>query len=123
MKKDFAIKETSVSTSSGAGKDPNACIKVKPPPKPFLASQQPNLPSCPPQGFSTVQDFNLESFIQKRWYIQQQMPTLYLPVGGNRCVYAEYALLAKKSFWGYDVTVHNHAEDTAPHRRSMILVP
>lgn len=72
------------------------------------------LPSCPPKNFSTVHNFNLESFVQSRWYIQQQMPTLYLPKSENRCVYAEYKLLAKSTFWGYNVNVHNYAENVAP---------
>lgn len=46
---------------------------------------------------------------------------MYLPnfVQGRPCrteVYAEYQL-REKSFWGYDVSVHNHAEDVAaPHK-------
>lgn len=76
------------------------------------------LPTCPPANFSTVQGFDLQSFIKSRWYIQQQMPTLYLPESENRCVYAEYSLPAKKSFWGYDINVHNYAEDVAaPHKK------
>merc|ERR1711972_1060547 len=44
------------------------------------------------------------------------MPVSYLPENQNRCVYAEYSLPSKKTFWGYDVIVHNHAEDVAaPH--------
>lgn len=67
--------------------------------------------TCPPQGFSSISDFDLDGFIAKRWYIQQQMETSYLPKSHNWCVYAEYRRLAKKSFWGYDVGVHNHAEE------------
>lgn len=72
------------------------------------------LPSCPPANFSTVSGFDLNAFVQGRWYIQQQMPVSYLPESQNRCVYAEYSLPAKKTFWGYDILVHNHAEDVAP---------
>jgi lipocalin len=72
--------------------------------------------SCPPADFGTVKDFDLDAFIAHRWYIQQQMETRYLPKTQNRCVYAEYKLKSKPSFWGYDVDVHNHAEDVAaPH--------
>lgn len=71
-------------------------------------------PNCPPANFSTVQNFDLTSFVNGRWYIQQQMAVSYLPVSQNRCVYAEYSLLPKKSFWGYDIQVHNYAEDVAP---------
>jgi len=76
--------------------------------------------TCPPANFSTVHDFDLLSFVSGPWYIQQQMPTSYLPKSENKCVYAEYSLPTKKSFWqeiwGYDVQVQNHAEDiAAPH--------
>lgn len=70
---------------------------------------------CPPKNFSSVQDFDLDGFISQRWYIQQQMEVYYLPKTQNRCVYAEYS---KRSpgIWGYEIAVHNHAEDAAaPH--------
>jgi len=80
-----------------------------------LASSQAKS-QCPPANFTTVADFDLESFIQKRWYIQQQMPVFFLPKTQNRCVYADYSLRSSKGIWGYDVAVHNHAEDVdAPH--------
>jgi len=66
---------------------------------------------CPPEGFSSIKDFGLDEFVAKPWFIQQQMETSYLPKSHNWCVYAEYRKLAKKSFWGYDVAVHNHAEE------------
>jgi len=69
------------------------------------------LGGCPPEGFSSIDNFNLDSFISGRWYIQQQMETSYLPKAKNWCVYAEYSRLSKKSFWGYDVQVHNYAEE------------
>merc|ERR1711998_454557 len=43
--------------------------------------------------------------------IQQQAVTQYLPVEQNFCVYAEYSILKKKTFWGYTIQVHNHAEE------------
>merc|ERR1711874_13506 len=70
--------------------------------------------TCPPQNFSTVDSFNLDAFVSKRWYGQQQMAVNYLPASQNRCVYAEYAKKTKKNFWGYDVAVHNHAESVQP---------
>lgn len=69
---------------------------------------------CPPANFSTVQGFNLDSFLAGRWYVQQQMEVSYLPKSQNFCVYAEYAKKEKPSFWGYELSVHNHAEDVAP---------
>mmetsp|Transcript_10438 Transcript_10438/g.18799 ORF Transcript_10438/g.18799 Transcript_10438/m.18799 type:complete len:223 (+) Transcript_10438:75-743(+) len=68
-------------------------------------------PQCPAPEFSTVADFDLQTFVSQRWYIQQQMPVSYLPASRNKCVYAEYSLKEKKSLLGYDIDVHNHAED------------
>jgi lipocalin len=67
---------------------------------------------CPPADFDTVQNFDLDTYISKRWYIQQQMETKYLPASENRCVYAEYK--KQNHFWGYDVAVHNYAEGVDP---------
>jgi lipocalin len=67
--------------------------------------------TCPPEGFSSITGFDIDGFISKRWYIQQMMETSYLPKSHNWCVSAEYSRLPKKSFWGYDVRVHNHAEE------------
>jgi len=69
------------------------------------------LGGCPPEGFSSVENLNLDAYISSRWYIQQQMETSYLPKTKNWCVYADYSRLSNKSFWGYDVRVHNHAEE------------
>mmetsp|Transcript_42278 Transcript_42278/g.88331 ORF Transcript_42278/g.88331 Transcript_42278/m.88331 type:complete len:360 (-) Transcript_42278:229-1308(-) len=96
VKKNFAITETSVSPSWGASKNAADCLKtvsekfLSPPP--FVPPFQ-----CPPAGFETVNNFDLDSFISKRWYIQQQMETKYLPKSQNRCVYAEYKLEPKKT--------------------------
>jgi lipocalin len=67
--------------------------------------------ACPPKNFSSISNFDLDTYISKRWYIQQMMETSYLPKSQFWCVYAEYNRLAKKSFWGYDLHVHNHAEE------------
>ncbi|GMH61746.1 hypothetical protein TL16_g03325 [Triparma laevis f. inornata] len=58
----------------------------------------------------TQDGFDLNSYIEGRWYIQEQAVTSYLPAEQNFCVYAEYSLL-KKSFWGWDVQVHNYAQE------------
>jgi len=65
---------------------------------------------------STQDGFDLNSYIDGRWYIQEQAVTQYLPAEQNFCVYAEYELL-EKSFWGWDVQVHNYAQeaDGTPH--------
>ena len=114
VQKDFAITETAVDPSFGAGKDASQCLKTAS--LTFLSPQTPadGAAQCPPAGFDTVKDFDLKSFIAKRWYIQQQMAIKYLPASQNRCVYAEYKLKEKPSTFGYDVSVHNHAELVEP---------
>uniref|UniRef100_A0A7S2HMZ0 Apolipoprotein D n=1 Tax=Alexandrium andersonii TaxID=327968 RepID=A0A7S2HMZ0_9DINO len=64
--------------------------------------------ACP--TVTTQPGFDLDSFISKRWYIQQQMSVLYLPASQNFCVYAEYTKLAKPTLWGYSIQVHNYAQ-------------
>ena len=68
---------------------------------------------CPPSDFSTAQNFDLNSCVAGRWYIQEQMPRNYLPALQNYCVYAEYTL--GYHLLRYEVTVHNHAEDVGEH--------
>jgi len=65
--------------------------------------------SCP--EVTTQPNFDFDGYISKRWYIQQQMPTSYLPESENYCVYAEYKALKRPTIWGYTVQVHNHAEE------------
>ncbi|CAE8592855.1 unnamed protein product [Polarella glacialis] len=120
--KDFAIKEHAVSPSLGASDDPKACLVSQAVSSEFLMvsrrlqEEASSLPTCPPAGFSTVTGFDLDSFIQSRWYIQQQMPLPYLPATQNRCVYADYRKAPKGHTWGYELDVHNHAEENAaPH--------
>jgi len=67
--------------------------------------------TCPPEDFSSIAKFELDSFIAKPWYIQQQMPTSYLPKAQNWCVSAVYNRLPKQSLLGYDLHVHNIAEE------------
>lgn len=65
--------------------------------------------TCPPEGFSSAEHFNLTSYAAKPWYIQQQAETSYLPKSQNYCVSAEYTLLKKQTLLGYDIKVHNLA--------------
>jgi len=82
----------------------------------LLATMQACALECPPANFSSIQNFDLDTFISARWHIQQQQPVSYLPASENYCVYADYKKSDPKTFWGYDVLVHNHAEDVAaPH--------
>lgn len=63
--------------------------------------------ACPP--VTTQKGFNLEAYISKQWYIQQQMPTQYLDITMNYCVNAKYTKLEKPTFWGYTIQVRNQA--------------
>ena len=73
---------------------------------------------------STKAGFDLDSYINGKWYIQEQAVTKYLPKEQNYCVYAEYSKLDKKSFWGYTIQVHNYAQeaDGTPHDSGDLLV-
>jgi len=82
-------------------------------------SEKQNGPTCPPEGFTTVSNFDIDAYVRTRWYIQQEMPVKYLPASKNRCVHADYKLKPKKSLLGYDLDVMNYAEDVAaPHKAS-----
>merc|ERR1740129_485248 len=63
---------------------------------------------CPP--VQTQPNFNLTSYISKRWYTQQQMTITYLPADANNCVTAEYSLKSKATWLGWTITVDNKAQ-------------
>jgi len=70
---------------------------------------------CPPVGFETQGalegGFDLKWYTSAKWYTQQQMVLSYLPRDYFYCVTAQYTLLQKPSFFGYDVEVSNHAQN------------
>mmetsp|Transcript_44284 Transcript_44284/g.96333 ORF Transcript_44284/g.96333 Transcript_44284/m.96333 type:complete len:203 (-) Transcript_44284:171-779(-) len=69
---------------------------------------------CPPAGFNTtLTDFDIKQYASAKWFTQQQMPVTYLPTNQNYCVYAEYSVKDKQTLLGYDVGVHNHAEESS----------
>ena len=71
--------------------------------------------SCPPAGFDSISEFDLDSFVAKRWYSQQQMATKYFPKSQNRCIYNDYKY--KRSLLGYELQIHSHLEDVdLPHK-------
>eukprot|EP00929_Paragymnodinium_shiwhaense_P086299 TRINITY_DN4680_c0_g2_i1.p1 TRINITY_DN4680_c0_g2~~TRINITY_DN4680_c0_g2_i1.p1 ORF type:complete len:911 (-),score=103.93 TRINITY_DN4680_c0_g2_i1:321-3053(-) len=67
--------------------------------------------ACPPAKFDSIKSFDLQAYAAKRWYVQQQSPTAYNPVTQNYCAYAEYTLREKPTSLGYDIDVHNYAEE------------
>mmetsp|Transcript_68990 Transcript_68990/g.135450 ORF Transcript_68990/g.135450 Transcript_68990/m.135450 type:complete len:223 (-) Transcript_68990:91-759(-) len=70
---------------------------------------------CPPSNFTTVRNFDLNSFVDGRWYVQQQMEVTYLPRAWFRNVFAEYTLRRLPTWpWGYRIGVFNYAEEVEP---------
>ena len=59
----------------------------------------------------TAKDFDLKSYVNGRWYVHEQAVTQYLPEERFYCVHADYDIKDTKTFWGYEVTVVNYAED------------
>ena len=53
-----------------------------------FASEAP--PVCPPPFFKAKTNFNLDAYVQGRWYIQEQQPIRYLEADSNYCVTARY---------------------------------
>lgn len=48
------------------------------------------LKSCPPEGFDSRSEIDLDSFISARWYSIKQKEVRYQPLDQFYCVYAEY---------------------------------
>lgn len=69
--------------------------------------------TCPPPGFASAERFDLDAYVRAPWHIQQQMPISYLPEAYNRCVTATYRKFPRKTLFGYDLSVTNHAENAA----------
>ena len=64
--------------------------------------------TCP--QVTTQADFDFAQFISKRWFVQQQMATQYLPETWNFCVQAKYEDRSNTGFWGWNIQVKNYAE-------------
>lgn len=62
---------------------------------------------CP--NVTTQPDFDLEAYISRRWYVQQNMITTISPANGNNCITAQYTRKASPTFWGWTITVENRA--------------
>jgi hypothetical protein len=54
-----------------------------------------NAVECPPPGFDSVlpEEFDLDAYVSKPWYIQQQIPVQYQSVDQLYCVRAAYKKL------------------------------
>lgn len=45
---------------------------------------------CPPEGFGALENFDIDSYISARWYVQKQIPVSYLPLEEFYCTTADY---------------------------------
>jgi len=66
--------------------------------------------NCPPPGFDSVKQFNLDEFISKRWYVQQQMEGGLEPADLFQCQWAEYVKMDKPNRWGFEIQSHDHID-------------
>lgn len=62
---------------------------------------------CPP--VETVEDFDIDVYASKPWYVHQQAENSYSPIDYNYCVTAEYTVRGSATIWGYTVDVNNFA--------------
>jgi hypothetical protein len=46
--------------------------------------------NCPPANFSTLKDFDIDSYISASWYVLKQIPVVYLPLDNFYCTRADY---------------------------------
>lgn len=67
-------------------------------------------PVQPCYTVSTQPNFNLEQYISRRWFAQEQMLIRYLPADGQNCVSARYSRQPKLTFWGYSIKVENSGQ-------------
>ena len=65
---------------------------------------------CPPEGFDAVKEFDIERFIDERWYSLRQLPVFYQPDDQLNCVFADYAL-GRSIFGDPGISVFNSARD------------
>jgi lipocalin len=86
----------------------------------FLQATSTIVAVCPPNGFDAVQVFDIEKFVDERWYSLKQLPVIYQPESQFYCVFADYAIDTSKSvrcsLFGCPpaISVYNSARDGSP---------
>jgi lipocalin len=65
---------------------------------------------CPPAGFDSVKTFDLDAFVAKRWYVQQQMEGGLEPADLFQCQWADYTVLEKPNAMGFEIQEHVHID-------------
>jgi len=77
----------------------------------LVMSAVPVSTECPPPGFTSVSGFNLDTFISRPWYAQQQMAVAYQRPENFYCVSARYEKRSTPGLLGYDINVYNQAQN------------
>ncbi|GMH44189.1 hypothetical protein BSKO_12123 [Bryopsis sp. KO-2023] len=65
---------------------------------------------CPPRGFDSVDNFDLDRYISEPWYVQEQMPLRYQPEDQLFCVRAVYDYIDPQEK-SKGVVVYNYANE------------
>jgi apolipoprotein D and lipocalin family protein len=60
---------------------------------------------------TTVENFDLDTYVAKPWYSHEQAVNTYSPLEQFYCVRAKYTVRDNASFWRYSVNVDNYAQD------------
>jgi apolipoprotein D and lipocalin family protein len=66
-------------------------------------------PAC--KTVTTVDNFDLDTYVSKPWYIHEQAVNTYSPLEQFYCVRAKYTVRDAANFWRYSVNVDNYAQD------------
>jgi len=66
--------------------------------------------TCPPEGFDSVETFDLHAFIDGKWFVQEMMEGGLEPAKLFQCQWAEYAMMDKPDFWGFEIQAHDHID-------------
>merc|ERR550539_1901633 len=59
---------------------------------------------------TTAENFDLEVYVSKPWYVHQQAVNSYSPIESNYCTKAEYTIRERPTIWGHTVDVYNTAQ-------------
>lgn len=109
------VGENGVKASVACAKSCDTCIEVpnpQPTPTPTEISTTTPLPTnsngCP--VVSVVEDFNIDEYIRKSWFVQKQQVNGYQPENALYCVAATYESEGKgvPFFWGTVISVYNY---------------
>lgn len=110
------LKLTHEAMGSCRSHDKKACATVKPPATSAVGDEAAKRRTLQQEDkecalVTTPTAFDLEAYISKPWFVQQQMATQYLPASWNYCVQAKYEKRQARGLWGWSIQVRNYAEE------------